>query len=466
MARIPPVLARGRWWPADEIDAWARQWRAATLEAMRDRRQAVGAVLPASPDGVALFAGLTSLPVPLITLPPEPTAWRTDPPIPAGTLVVLPPSLAGLADDVSAIGAVPLLLPDRPAPTAPPIPLLDGPGIVLFTSGSTGVPRPVFRTMSAKLASAASRIEPLGLSPGDGIIAGASLAHGQGQALLLTSFLLGGPFGLLSPIDHRAALEMIARPEFACWWAMPHFADVLGRCAMTAPPVAPRTCLISSAISRETFDAFANRFGVPLRQAYSSTEAGVICVNDEPAADVRHDSVGQPLPGVEIRIGDHPETELPAGEAGRIWVRSAWQMRGYGFPPALDRPGDVDGFWPTRDRGCRRPDGQLILAGRIDDTIRTREGRLINLHSVAAAIARVSGVRDVAVVPLHGGVGVSCGALIESESAVTLGEVRAHLAGVLPSWSQPRAVMLVNELPRLSNGKIDRLACAAALGGA
>ena len=86
--------------------------------------------------------------------------------------------------------------------------------------------------------------------------------------------LLGGPLGLLEPLDHRAALDALARPEFQCWRATPHFADVLGRCALTGPAVAPPVCILSSPISRSVFDAFVARFGVPLRQTYSSSETG------------------------------------------------------------------------------------------------------------------------------------------------------------------------------------------------
>jgi acyl-coenzyme A synthetase/AMP-(fatty) acid ligase len=278
--------------------------------------------------------------------------------------------------------------------------------------------------------------------------------------------ILGGAFGLLDPVDPRAALAAIALPDFQCWRATPHFADALGRCALTGPAVAPPVCVVSSPISRAVFDRFVNRFGVPLRQSYSCTEAGTITYDDGPPSAVVPDTVGRPLAGVELAIGDHPAAPLPAGEVGRVWVRSAWQMAGYGFPPTVTRPDAVDGWWPTRDLGVRDAEGRLRLRGRLDDCIRTRENRLVNLALVATSLRALPGVADATVVPLEGLVGSSFGAVVECEPGITAETLRTKLAETLPPWSWPRTVEVVRSLPRLANGKTDRRACIALLGGA
>jgi acyl-coenzyme A synthetase/AMP-(fatty) acid ligase len=337
--------------------------------------------------------------------------------------------------------------------------------VVLFTSGSTDLPKPVFHPMTTLRRWVTARSLLLGLGPGAGTLLGVSLASAQGLNFLVASILLGGPLGLLDPLDHRAALEALARPEFECWRATPHFADVLGRCALAGPVRAPRLCLISSPISRAVFDAFLGRFGVPLRQMYSSTETGVITVDAAPPGDVRPESTGHSVPGVEIRIGDHPATPEPPGEIGRVWVRSAWLMAGYGFPPVVGRPGEVDGWWPTRDLGVLEADGHLTLAGRIDDCIRTRENRLVSLAAVATVIRGIQGVTDAVVVPVGGPAGSTFGAVVQCEPDLALTTVRASVADTLPPWSWPRAVKLVRSLPRLANGRPDRRACAAMLGG-
>jgi long-chain acyl-CoA synthetase len=343
--------------------------------------------------------------------------------------------------------------------------VLQCPGIVLFTSGSTGTPRPVFRRMNALLAGVMARLEALGVEAGDGVVAGVPLAHGYGLNTLLSSMVLGGPLGLLDPLDYRAALATLALPRFTCWSATAHFADLLGRCALTGPPSAPKFCLVSGPISQAVFDAFRDRFGVALRQNYSSSETGVIAVDAAPPAAVRPGTAGRPLPGVEIHIGDRPGEPSPPAETGRIWVRSPWQMAGYGFPPAVERPGDVDGWWPTRDLGMLAADGWLSVAGRIDDCIRTREGRLVNLAIVANSLRTTAGVREVAVVPLQSPAGASFGAVLQCDPSVTLAKLKDRLSDALPRWAWPRDMVIVESLPRLPSGKPDRRSCSALLRG-
>jgi len=460
------VFAAGRWWSADKLDALARRWRTATLEAIGTHVRHIATAIPATPEGVALFVALSALPVPLILLVPDVRTWLNLPPLPQDTLLVLVPGLAHLAPHVPQLGCTVHVLPDQDHRASDsPLALLQSPGVAIFTSGSTGAPRAVFRPMAALVAGGAARLDALGLEHGDGIIAGVSLAHGQGLTLLISSMLLGGPLALLTALNHRAALATLAMPEFALWRATAHFADVLGSCELIGPPVAPRLCLLSNPISRAAFDTFRERFGVPLRQGYSSTETGCIAVDAGPAAAVRLDTVGRPLPSVEVRIGDHPDTPSPSGEAARIWVRSPWQMAGYGFPPAVDRPGEVDGWWATHDLGCFATDGQLTLAGRLDDCIRTRDGRLVNLVNVADRLRELRGIRRVAVVPLDGHAGASFGAVVECDSSMALATLRGRVSDALPPWALPRRLALVPALPLLPNGKPDRQACLGMLAG-
>ena len=464
---MPRVFHRGRWWSADELDAMARHWHVAALEAVGDKGRLVAAALPGTPEGVALFVALSSLPSPLLLLGSDPRGWRTEPALPPEMPIVLPSSLARLGSEAAKLGLVPHVLPDRAsggARGAPVVPL-QGPGIILFTSGSTGLPRPIFRRMAALIAGVVTRNLAFGLTAGAGVLTGVSLSSGQGVTFLVTSIVLGGTLGLLDPIDHRTALHALALPEFQCWRATPHFADVLGRCALTGPPVVPPVCILSSPISSEVFDAFIKRFGVPLRQTYSSTETGPITYDDGPHSAVRRETVGRPLTGVEVCIGDHPTRPLPHWEIGRIWLRNSWQMAGYGFPPLVERPGDVDGWWPTRDLGSLEADGYLTLHGRIDDCVRTRENRLVNLALVATAIREVPGVTDVAVVPLDSHAGATFGAVVQCAPNLDQTVLRTTLADVLPPWSWPRVVEMVRALPRLPNGKTDRRACITLLSG-
>ena len=461
---MPDVLVRGGWRSGDELNAIAGGWLAAVRASLDASGRPIAVVLPTTAEGVALLVGLSSLAAPVILLSPDVRAWRSDPPIPLGTPLVLLPTLAQLAPDAEKFGLTPLVLPETSTRgNAPLVEPFSGAGIVLFSSGSSGPPKPVFHRMATIVAAERNRIRSMGLGPGDGMAMEASLVWAQGFTHLLTAVLLGGPLALLDPRDHRLLLRTLADPVFHCWRATAHFVDVVTRCVLTGPPIVPPLCLVSTPVSRAVFDGFLDRFGTPLRQMYATTETATIALDDSPVNRVQRDTVGRLLHDVGILIGSHPSEPSPAGQIGRIWVRSPGQMEGYGFPPHVERPGEIDGWWPTQDLGSFRADGYLVLAGRLDDAIRTRDNRTVNLTYVSASLRDIDGVTDVVTVAIDTPAGQSFGAVIQCEEGLTVAALRTSLAATLPPWSWPKAFQLVPSLPRLPNGKPDRQACARLL---
>lgn len=461
--RVPPLVVGPRRWSADEVEARASHWRVRIDEALGRGRLAVA--VTGGVDGVALVTAAAARPDWFIVLPPDVRFWRQLA-LPTDLVVALPPSLAEHVPAVRAIGARALVLPeDLDRRDLPALDVLRSEGIVLFTSGSTGNPKPVYRPMARVLAAVRARLGALNLRPGEGTVAGASLGHGHGFTRLVSAMCLGGPLALLDPLDYRTALRIVAEPEYGLWSPSVHFADVLGRCRLTGPAVVPRVCLVSTSVPMSVFQRFLDRFGVPLRQNYSSTETGSIAVDYGPADEVCPETVGRPLAGVEVRTGETPDLPTAENEAGRIWVRSPWRMGGYGRPPELERPGELQGWWPTQDVGYLRSDGRLVLLGRRDDCIRTREGRLVNLEEIANWLRSVGGIRDAAVVPINGDSGVSFGAVVVCARPQPVEMTRRNVSETLPDWAWPRALVHVPSLPRLTSGKVDRQRCVSLLSG-
>ncbi len=457
---VPAVLAHGRWCPAGDVDFLSRRLHRCARASLDAHAERVVAVVPRSTTGVALVLAATALDIPVVLLPPEPRAWLSEPSLPSITTFLLLPENSALADDVSRLGHQPVVLEtDLFDSDAPPIELLRVPAMTWFTSGSTGLPRPVSRTHGAIVACVEQRLASLPLPTGLGVVSGDSLAHGQGFIQFLLCCRMGGPFALLDSFNIRGTLDAIARPEFGLWFTTPQMADLLTRVPLEGrTPVAPPFCFVAGLVARRTADAFAARFGQTVRQAYGSSEAGPVSLDAGDETEVRFGSVGRPARGVEVRIGDTPSAPLGSAGPGRIWIRSAGQMAGYGFFPDLDRSELVDGWVPTRDLGQLTADGYLTLAGRMDDCVRVHGGRLVNLALVSSRLRDADGVTDAIALPVEGTSGITCAAIVEG--APSLDAVRRHLAAELPPWSWPRVLFSLPALPRLPNGKLDRRACA------
>lgn len=461
--RIPDVCVSGHWVPREALASAAASW-AAVVDECVGASAVCAAALPSSAEGIALLAALSSRTPAFAALAGDPAAWPDAQWLRGGLPIVMPPSLAMLRGEAERRGYRPVVLPEPlPSSSDTARPCLATQGVVVLSSGSTGAPKVVFRTTASMVAGVEARNRALGLKPGEGLAGVVPLSSAQGVLQVVTAMVLGGALGILRPRDHRDALALLQHPAFTLWRATPHYADVLGRCALASVPRMPPLCVLSSPVSARVFEAFRDRFGVPLRQTYSSTETGAVTVDGGPASTVVHGSVGFAVEGVQVCIGDSPERQVPPGTTARVWVKSPWLMAGYGAPPDVAPLTDMDGWWGTQDRGRLDGDGRLTLDGRLDDAVRTRDGRTVNLAQVASALAALPGVRHAVALPLEGDSGAAIGAVLECAEDVTFEMLRPSISRGMPSWAWPRHTVIVPELPRLASGKPDRLGCLALL---
>ena len=461
----PPVLFRGAEWSSSMLTRLALGWRHALRREIRGDPSPTAMVMANHPQAVALFFALSSLPAPVILLPSEPRGWRSAPPVPAGTRLALAPAQGRLGAAAESLGFHVVALPENPAPSgAADAPFMTAPAVVFFTSGSTDLPKPVCRPVRHLLAAAAAIGAAAGFPERGGIIGTLPLARIFGlHHCLLAAALLGRPLALLPQFHHRAVLALFASGQYHYWAGTPFMADFLGRSLPSGTHPAPPRCVISGRLSAPVSERFEARFGVPLRQVYGTTETGPITLDRSPLGRLRSQTAGTPLPGAAVTVGGDPGRPCPTGMLGRIWAKTPWCMDGYGFPGRLEPRETVNGWWPTPDVGYLDEAGYLTVAGRLDDCVRTAAGHLVNPAEVAAAVEAYRGVTDAAVVPLGDATDPVLGVLVEAESALSVGDLRRHLAGKLPPWSLPRVVERTGALPRLPGGKIDRLACIAHL---
>ncbi|MDX1510977.1 MAG: fatty acid--CoA ligase family protein, partial [Nitriliruptorales bacterium] len=207
-------------------------------------------------------------------------------------------------------------------------------------------------------------------------------------------------------------------------------------------------------------------FGAPYAVRYSATESGGLgcaITFDGSESDEQLASVGRPRDGFEVRIGDDPAAPLPAGEDGRVWLRSPSRLsRWWGNPDATAET--LRGEWLAMgDIGRLDESGHLTLVGRVDDGW-VRGGYNVHPHPIEQALRTHSGVSDVAVVarpdPVMGQVGVAV--VVPAVGHADVGPALLdHARARLAKHEVPVEVVEVDALPMTSIHKVDRRALRA-----
>lgn len=322
-----------------------------------------------------------------------------------------------------------------------------------FTSGTTGRPKCLEFSGDAVVSAARNWVLGTGMTGEDRTLCLAALSNGLAfNTSLLSTFLAGGELCFLRgapltrPVARRIAESRITRlvafPTLYRNFAAPGGPDPwllagLQHAISAGAPLWPDV--------REEFRAL---YGLDISDYYGIAETGPCTFERDPE---HHAGLGQPLPGVEIRIAPGPEDEPGTGE---VLVRTASMASGYlNHPGLFEARVDTEGFYHSGDRG-RIVDGRLHLVGRTQDHINVA-GRKIDPTEIVAMVTALDGVEDAVAFPdedlnrealVHLVVVAPDGRLTK---AAVVEECRSRLA----PWKVPGRVSFVPEMPRTGIGK-------------
>ena len=352
-----------------------------------------------------------------------------------------------------------------PAPQGAP----DLPLCLQFTSGSTGRPKAVVLSGRALMQNAAMTADAAGLRAGDRFAVPLPLFHSAG---LSTGLVLSAVVDLWWVAFHRfeagKVLETLSGDACTAFVGVPTMyralRDEMDRRAVDLPAL--RTGLIGGAflppdLCRES----AARLSLDhLAMVYGQTESGPTVSVTRPGdpQNRRYDTAGPPLPGVDVRIAD-PDTGavLPPGATGEIQAQGPTMMSGYfGDPEATAAAFTGDGWLRTGDLG-RLVDGKIQVAGRLKELI-IRGGENLSPWEIEEAMRHAPGVADVCAIPApseHWGEEIC--AVVASNAGIDESVLRDHAAAALPRHMRPDQYRIVEALPLLANGKVDRVALMA-----
>lgn len=352
---------------------------------------------------------------------------------------------------------------------APPAPRdADAVSTILYTSGTTGVPKGAMLTELGIVHSASVYRAGFALTPADRIVAVAPLSHVTGLVA-----------GLHAAI--RAGGALIIEREFKA----PSFLDMAERERMTVAVMTPamyNLCLLKGEIERRDLAAWRiggfggapmpaptiERFtallpGLGLSNCYGATET-TSPVTMMPSAETaaRRLSVGLAVPGAEIRVMDEAGRECPPGVQGELWHRGPMVVPGYWRNPTATAREFVGGFWRSGDIGSKDADGFIYVHDRKKDVI-NRGGYKIYSAEIESLLQSFPEVAEAAVVARPCPVlGERPHAIIVARETVApetidLEALADRVARELADYKRPDGVTVLTEpLPRNANGKIQK----------
>jgi malonyl-CoA/methylmalonyl-CoA synthetase len=272
------------------------------------------------------------------------------------------------------------------------------------------------------------------------------------------SLLTGGTMIFLPGFEADTILRLL--PQATAMMGVPTFyTRLLSDARLDRDLVAHVRLFVSGSapLLAETHQAFEARTGQRILERYGMTETNVNTSNPF-EGERRAGTVGFPLPGVELRLTDG-DTEVAAGDIGQIEVRGPNVFKGYWQMPEKTaeelRP---DGFFQTGDLGRLDSDGYLQIVGRLKDLI-ISGGFNVYPKEVELLLDDVPGVQESAVIGLpHPDFGEAVFAVLVPQAGTDL-NADAVLSGIgehLARFKQPKAAVVVADLPRNTMGKVQK----------
>jgi malonyl-CoA/methylmalonyl-CoA synthetase len=329
----------------------------------------------------------------------------------------------------------------------------DDVALICFTSGTTGAPKgAVLRQRNlragADAVGAAWRWEP-----DDRLVHALPVYHAHGLCVGVYGTLLAGASAVLLPAFDASQVAEAAREHRASlFFGVPTMYHRLVRSGLAGELASLRLCVSGSApLARELHAEASRAIGSVVLERYGMTETLMITSNPYDG-ERRAGTVGFPLPGVEVTIGE--------GEEGEILVRGPNVFDGYlgrgaaeGFEPATDKGAP---WFRTGDLGADE-DGYLVVKGRLKELVITG-GHNVSPIEVEEVLLAHPHVAEVAVggTPSDEWGEVVTAWVVPDGSAPTLEELAEFAAVSLASYKLPRKIHVVGELPRNSLGKVVR----------
>jgi acyl-CoA synthetase (AMP-forming)/AMP-acid ligase II len=344
--------------------------------------------------------------------------------------------------------------------------------IIMFTSGTSGLPKAVPITHGALARNAIDTAKRLEITASDRILVNSPPYYTSPIVHHLTLMSQGG-----STVSSKGflfgakLLELINEYRCSGFGGVPvHFTRILAaleegtsvssdlRFLMNSGEHLPGPILKAICAAIPKLDFYC---------VYGLTEvAGRLCILDPKFTTNKSGSVGRPIGDMQVTVRNDDGHVLPAGERGQVYVTGPNLMSGYVDAPQINAKLMTPNGFASGDIGFKDEDGFLFLDGRRDDIIKVG-GEKVSIRLIEEAVFGFEGIADHIVTPVydkHLGMVPALYYVAKAEQALNRKVLRKKLKTTLPANHVPTKFEEVSEIPRSTSGKLDRAAFLKRLG--
>ncbi|GAA3379256.1 acyl-CoA synthetase [Streptomyces sannanensis] len=331
---------------------------------------------------------------------------------------------------------------------------------LLYTSGTTALPKGAMMTHRALVHEYASAIEALDLQETDRPVHSLPLYHSAQMHVFLLPYLAVGaeniiidapePGQIFDLVEAGRADSLFAPPTV--WIGLANHPEFVTRDLSFLR----KAYYGASIMPVPVLERLRERLpGLGFYNCFGQSEIGPLATVLRPEEhEGRMDSCGRPVRHVEARVVDEDGKDVPDGTPGEVLYRSPQLCKGYWDKPEETREAFREGWFRSGDLVVRDAEGYLTVVDRVKDVINSG-GVLVASRQVEDALYTHPGVAETAVIGLPDERWIEAvTAVVVPRGEVTEDELLAHAREKLAHFKAPKRVLFVDELPRNASGKI------------
>jgi long-chain acyl-CoA synthetase len=336
----------------------------------------------------------------------------------------------------------------------------DDTAVILYTSGTTGTPKGAELT-HANLRTNAMISAKLGSTDENDTILGAlPLFHSFGQTCGMNAAVtVGARLSMIPRFDPGKALEIIQRDKVTVFQGVPTmYVAMLNHPQRDSFDTSSlRLCLSGGAsMPVEVMRGFEEAFGCQILEGYGLSETSPVASFNHADRERKPGSIGTPIEGVEMKVVDDDDNDVPQGEVGEIVIRGHNVMKGYWQRADATEACMGGGWFHSGDMARVDEDGYFFIVDRKKDLI-IRGGYNVYPREIEEVIYEHPAVAECAVVAVPDdklGEEVGAAITLKEGQSVSDEDLRDFIKENVASYKYPRRIWFVDELPKGPTGKI------------